>query len=128
LLKLEDLLNEVDAVDLPTEPIDDVTRTRKARHEIVTDIVAAMDGIERFIQPETPAESIPETEESESSDIEDLEETAFVDREIQRVIQETLARKRDEETRNKDEDLSSKRDSVLSRRSVTVEDVPDEEY
>jgi bacterioferritin-associated ferredoxin len=114
IVKLEDILNEVDAVALPTEPIDDVSLARKARREIVTDIVAAMDGIERFIQPNTPAESSG-TEGNDESDGDDHEDNAFVDMEIQRVIRETLARKKDDQ-------------ESLSRRSVTVEEVPDEEY
>jgi len=114
IIKLEDILNEVDAVALPTEPIDDVSLTRKARREIVTDIVAAMDGIERFIQPNTPAESSG-TEGNDDLDGDDHEDNAFVDMEIQRVIRETLARKKDDQ-------------GSLSRRSVTVEEVPDEEY
>jgi len=47
------------------------------------------------------------------TDDEDSEENALIDFEIQRVIRETLARKKDEAT---------------SRLSVSVEDVPDDEY
>lgn len=113
--KLEDLLDEVDAVPLPIDA-DELVTTRKARREIVADIVAAIDGIERYIQPSTPTDvfgdgSVRET--TSDAETSDSEENALIDFEIQRVIRETLARKRDEES---------------SRRSVTVEDVPDAEY
>jgi hypothetical protein len=114
--KLEDLLDEVDAVPFPSEP-EEMAATRKARREIVAEIVAAIDGIEKHIQPHTPRESpIREQnteEEGKTSDSEDSEENALIDFEIQRVIRETLARKKEEEN---------------SRQSVTIEDVPDSEY
>lgn len=118
MVKLEDILNEVDAVALPTESSDDITRTRKARREIVADIVAAIDGIEKHIQPDTPTEtfSAAEVSDGEMREDSDWEDNALIDQEIQRVIRETLARKKDEE------------ELVQSRRSVTVEDVPDVEY
>jgi hypothetical protein len=118
MLKLEDILNEVDAVALPTDSADDITRTRSARREIVADIVAAIDGIEKHIQPGTPdAFSGAEVSDTETrEEVSDGEENSLIDLEIQRVIRETLARKKDEEV------------VVSSRRSVTVEDVPDVDY
>jgi len=115
MAKLEDLLDEVDAVPFPTEP-EEMTATRKARRDIVAEIVAAIDGIEKYIQPQTPEQSsveeMPDGEVTVTDD-EDSEENALIDFEIQRVIRETLARKKDEAT---------------SRLSVSVEDVPDDEY
>jgi hypothetical protein len=118
MLKLEEILTDVDAVALPTDSPDDVTRTRKARREIVADIVAAIDGIEKHLQPDTPTETFSAAEISDSDTREESEgeDNALIDQEIQRVIRETLARKKDEEV------------MVESRRSVTVEDVPDVEY
>jgi hypothetical protein len=118
MIKLEDILTDVDAVALPTDSPDDVTRTRKARREIVADIVAAIDGIEKHIQPDTPTETFSAAEVSDGDMREESEgeDNALIDQEIQRVIRETLARKKDEE------------EMVESRRSVTVEDVPDVEY
>ena len=95
---------------LPTD-LDDLAMTRRARREIVTEIVAAIDGIEQHVQPSTPkAGSVQEESDSE-------EGNELIDMEIQRIIRETLARKKDEEG-----------DSGLSRRSVTIEDVYDSEY
>jgi len=113
ILKLEDILDEVDAVATPTTDSEDILVTRKARREVVADIVGAIDGIERFITPDTPSEIAPTTEEDESED----ESDGMNDEEIQRVIRETLARKKD--------------DPVVGgsgRRSVTIEDVLDSEY
>ena len=111
--RLEDILNEVDAVTLPTGSGDDVSVSRKARRELVTDIVGVIDGIERHIQPNTP-ESESKAEENVKED-DDNEDSALIDMEIQRVIMETLARKKDDEV-------------AVNRKSVTVEDIPDEEY
>jgi hypothetical protein len=116
MLKLEDILNEVDAVVLPTDSADDITRTRGARREIVADIVAAIDGIEKHIQPGTPDAFSGASDTETREDVSDGEENTLIDLEIQRVIRETLARKKDEEV------------VVSSRRSVTVEDVPDVDY
>jgi hypothetical protein len=115
MIKLEDILNEVDAVALPTDSVDDINRTRSARREIVADIVAAIDGIEKHIQPGTP-DALSSVSDTEMRDVSDGEENILIDQEIQRVIRETLARKKDEEV------------VVGSRRSVTVEDVPDADY
>jgi len=120
IAKLEDLLDEVDAVVLPVESVEDVVVTRKARREIVTDIVAVIDGIEKHLRPNTPDTASvvgadnASGEEQEHELLEDSDENALIDMEIQRVIRETLSRKRDEEN--------------TSRRSVTVEDVPDPQY
>ena len=111
--RLEDLLDEVDAVKLPTESEDDADTARKIRHGLAAEIVTAIDAIEKHIQPETPTDGSVAGGEGIHEDS-DGEENALIDREIQRVIQETLARKKDE--------------VGTSRRSVTVEDVPDAEY
>ena len=92
------------------DSVDDLTTTRRPRRGIVTDIVAAIDEIEQRVQPSTPkAGSVQEESDNEA-------ENELIDREIQRAIRETLARKKDEENRG------------ASRRSVTVEDVYDSEY
>jgi len=120
IAKLEDLLNEVDAVVLPVESVENVVVTRKARREIVTDIVAAMDGIEKHLRPDTPdtmvagVDNAPAEQQERELQEDDSDENALIDMEIQRVIRETLSRKKDEEN--------------SSRRSVTVEDVPDPQY
>jgi hypothetical protein len=112
--KLEDILDDVDAVELPTESEDDAAIARKIRRELAIEIVSAIDMAEEEIdrhRPATPTEpSVTDGTYGES----DSEENSFMDKEIQRIIQETLARKKDEE--------------VVSRKSVTVEDVPDAEY
>lgn len=113
MARLEDILDDVDAVVLPTESEKDTATARKVRREIVETIVGAIDGIERYIQPGTPTSGSVVGTSSHQEDS-DREEDALIDQEIQRVIQETLAKKRDEE--------------FVSRRSVTVEDVPDSEY
>jgi len=98
-------------VALPADSLDDLATMRRARREIATEIVAAIDEIEQHVQPSTPkAGSV--RDESDS----DGENNELIDMEIQRIIQETLARKKDEEG------------SSVSRRSVTVEDVYDSEY
>jgi hypothetical protein len=93
--KLEDIIADTDAVALPTTSSEDYATARKERKDVVDGIVAAIDGIERLIQPDTPSGSVVTGAESaiEESDIED---NAFYDQDIQRVIQETLARKKDE--------------------------------
>jgi hypothetical protein len=116
---LEDLLDEVDAV--PFDALsDEGDVSRHERRELVTDIVAAIDDIERRLQPNTPTESPMEgTHEGDAPEEDEDEEKDLFDGEIQRVIQETLARKMDDdggEATNKE------------RSSVTVEDVPDLEY
>jgi hypothetical protein len=118
MAKLEDILYEVDAVPTPSENEEDILQTRKARREVVAEIVNAIDAIERFITPDTPLEtSAAETSGDEASDAEsEGTEGGLIDEEIQRVIRETLARKKDEDT------------GSMSRRSVTIEDVPDAEY
>jgi hypothetical protein len=68
--------------------------------------------IDRHTQPATPAETSV-TEGASTHDESDSEENALIEMEIQRVIQETLARKKDEE---------------VASRMVTVEDVPNAEY
>jgi len=110
--KLEDILAEVDAVEFPTEPEESVIRARKTRRELITDIMAAIDGIEKHIQPGTPSATATSPTYGGSDD--DDRSTTF-DRELQQAIQEVFARKRDE-------------GPSVSRRSVTVEDVPDVEY
>lgn len=112
--RLEEILNEVDAIALPESP-ENLAIARKARREIVTDIVAAIDGIERHIQPGTPTESAAVVNEVSSHENSDSEENAFIDMEIQRTIRETLARKKGEDVRSRE-------------RTVTIEDVPDAEY
>lgn len=97
-------------MSLPTDSADDLATTRRARRGIVTEIVAAIDEIEQHVQPSTPkAGSVQEESDNEA-------ENELIDMEIQKVIRETLARKKDEEN------------SGASRRSVTVEDVYDSEY
>lgn len=82
----------------------------------MTEIVAAIDGIEQHVQPSTPkAGSVVE----QGSDSEG--ENELIDMEIQRVIRETLARKKDEEN-------SGLSYSGSGRKSVTVEDAYDSEY
>jgi len=118
--KLEDILDEVDSVPTPTADFDDMDSARKARREVVADIVGAIDGIERFIAPETPDEKAPATEDvTDGASETEGDSDALFDEEIQKVIRETLARKKDEE-------LAST--AGKSRRSVTVEEVPDLEY
>lgn len=118
MAKLEDILYEVDAVPTPSENEDEILQTRKARREVVAEIVNTIDAIERFITPDTPAEtSAAGTSGDDGSDAEsEGTEGGLIDEEIQRVIRETLARKKDEDT------------ASVSRRSVTIEDVPDAEY
>lgn len=118
MAKLEDILDEVDAVPTPSENEDEVLLTRKARREVVAEIVNAIDAIERFVTPDTPVEtSGTRTSGDEASDAEsEGTEGGLIDEEIQRVIRETLARKKDEDTPS------------VNRRSVTIEDVPDAEY
>jgi len=113
ITRLEEILNEVDAVALP-ESAEELANTRRIRREIVMDIVAAIDGIERYTQPSTPIQDFAGAEADNSlHDSSDSEESAFIDMEIQRVIRETLARKKGED---------------IPRRSVTIEEVPDAEY
>jgi hypothetical protein len=110
--RLEDIIAEADVVSLPTTSSEDYATARRERKEIVDSIVAAIDGIERFLQPSTPSGgAVAEAESfSEESDIED---DTYFNQEIQQVIQETLARKKDEDS--------------VPRRFVTVEDVSDSE-
>jgi hypothetical protein len=109
---LEEILDEVDAV--PFDPdADEGDKSRRVRRELVSDIVTAITGIEQVLLPSTPNES-PEKETTEEESDEDTE---LFDREINRVIQETLARKKDDEG-----------DGTREGRSVTVEDVEDLEY
>lgn len=114
--RLEDLLDQIDAISLPSLDPDDLATTRRARREIVTEIVAAIDGIEQHVQPSTPKAGSVREEGSDSEG-----ENELIDMEIQRAIRETLARKKDEES-------SGLSYSGSGRRSVTVEDVYDSEY
>jgi len=118
MAKLEDILYEVDAVPTPSENEDEALQTRKVRREVVAEIVNAIDAIERFTTPDTPVETeAVGTTGEEARDAErEGTEGGLSDEEIQRVIRETLARKKDEDT------------ASVSRRSVTIEDVPDAEY
>lgn len=118
--KLEDILDEVDAVPTPTDTSveGDIIITRKARREIVSDIVGAIDGIERFITPDTPTTPAEPASVEATDEESDGESDGAFNEEIQRVIRETLARKKDEEVAT----VGS------GRRSVTIEDVPDAEY
>ena len=111
--KLEDILAEVDAVEFLAEPEETVIIARKTRRELIADIMAAIDGIEKHIQPGTPSvvDTASPTRESSSGD----DRPAMFDQELQEVMQEVWARRRDE-------------GASVSRRSVTVEDVPDLEY
>lgn len=114
LARLQDILDETDAVPLPTDSTEDIATARKLRRDIVKEIVTTIDRIENFIQPVTPTGGSLVGAGSVHEDSDDGEENVLFDEEIQRIIKETLARKRDEE--------------IGSRRSVTVEDVPDPEY
>jgi hypothetical protein len=109
--RLEDIIAEVDAVEFPVEPEEAVVTARKTRRELITDIMAAIDGIEKHVQPGTPSAAGTTSPPREGSDDDDRPTT--FDRELQQAIQEVLARRRDE---------------GAPRRSVTVEDVPDLEY
>ena len=108
--RLEDIIAEVDAVALPTTSSVDYTMARSERKGLVDSIVAAIDGIEKFLLPNTPSGSAAAGAESIDEES-DIEEYAHYDEEVQRVIQETLARKKDEDN--------------VPRRTVTVEDVSD---
>ena len=111
--KLEEIIAEVDGVRLLTEPEDAVIVARKIRRELITDIMAAIDAIEQHIQPGTPSAAGTTSPLREGSD--DDYRSATFDQDFQQAIQEVLAR-------NGDAGAS------VSRRSVTVEDVPDSEY
>jgi hypothetical protein len=112
MARLEDILDDVDAVLLPTESEEDLITARKARRDLVGAVVGAIDGIEKYIQPGTPADGSVAGAGSVHEDS-DGEENALIDQDIQRAMRETLGRKKDED---------------VSRRSVTVEDIPDSEY
>jgi hypothetical protein len=119
LHRLEDILYRVDAVEFPTDiPAEDVSSLRRERSDLVSAINLSLAGIEQHLQPGTPSvgstPGLAELEDVSEDDIDD--DDAVYNVEIQRIIQETLGRKKDEEL------LS------LSRRSVTVEDVPDAQY
>ena len=116
ITRLEDLLDQVDSISLPSADPDDLATTRRARREVVTEIVAAIDGIEQHVQPSTPKAGSVLDQGSDSEG-----ENELIDMEIQRVIRETLARKKDEES-------SGLSYTGSGRRSVTVEDAYDEEY
>jgi hypothetical protein len=101
-------------VDFPTDILaDDVASLRRERADLVSAINRSLAGIEQHLQPGTPSVGGVAGLEDVSED--DDEDDVAYNAEIQRIIQETLGRKNDEE-------LSS------SRRSVTVEDVPDAQY
>jgi len=114
VLKLEDILAEVDAVELATESEEAVVATRKARRELVTDIVGAIEALEKHVQPGTP--SVTGTASPPRGVFGDDDHPAAFDLELQQAFQEVVTRRRDEP------------DVSLSRRSVNVEDVPDSEY
>ena len=42
-------------MEFPVEPEEAVVTARKSRRELITDIMAAIDGIEKHIQPGTPS-------------------------------------------------------------------------
>jgi hypothetical protein len=115
LHRLEDILFRVDAVEFPTDiSAEDVASLRRERADLVSAINRSLAGIEQHLQPGTPSVGgMAELEDvSEDDDADDVAYNA----EIQRIIQETLGRKKDEEV------------SSSSRRSVTVEDVLDAQY
>jgi hypothetical protein len=113
--KLEEIITEVDGVKLLTEQEDAVNIARKIRRELITDIMAAIDAIEQHIQPGTPSAAGTTSPTREGSD--DDYRPATFDQDFQQAIQEVLARNGD-----------AGAGASASRRSVTVEDVPDSEY
>jgi hypothetical protein len=114
MIRLEDILDGVDAVNLPTESAEEISTARRIRRQLVGEIVSAIDRTEKFIQPGTPSLGPEPGTSSVYDDPSDGEQNVLIDNEIQKVIRETLARKEDED--------------VVPRRSVTLEEVPDSEY
>lgn len=117
LHRLEDILFRVDGVEFPTDiSVEDLGSLRRERGDLVSAINRSLAGIEQHLQPGTPSVgSTTGAAELEDVTDEEVDDVAY-NAEIQRIIQETLGRKKDEEL------LS------LSRRSVTIEDVPDAQY
>jgi len=122
MLRLEEVLLRADAIAIPLDvPREDVSSLRGARGDLVSSINVTLAGIEQYLQPGTPSGSAGSVTATTATDLEELiedhEDDAVFNEEIQRVIQATLGRK-------KDEDLVA----PTPRRSVTIEDVPDHQY
>ena len=122
MLRVEEVLLRADAIEIPMNLApEDVSSLRRARGDLISSINATLAGIEQYLQPGTPGGSAGSVTGTTVTDLEDLleddEDDVAFNEEIQKVIQATLGKK-------KDEDLVA----PTPRRSVTIEDVPDHQY